>query len=710
VVRVRIGSEERTLTWDEWEQQVRSGRIPARSEVQIEAITGDGWVQAGDLEMYTSLREGSVRAFEGSGAIPIATALLVGINIRIWWSQLWLPPARDTLLGQCLAGHASVLEGGEGWRMLATGFCHTDLMHIGANLLWMVFAGWGVERALGWANLVTLFVSSVVVGSLLSILFAPETSALGASGGVFGLVAAVIVLGFARPDVLPEDRRGVYGFAMFPYLLIMFLGGLTDDSIANWAHFGGMITGGLLATVLDPVGLQRRRGWNARWQGLVASLMVLMILVPAVAGPRIQLLVDERDARAAFSKVKPTTPDTAYHALRYRVPAGWRPAVNSAGDPAFRSPVRGTTRSWAVMERTERQPLDPAALLDRWRERLERGHPEVQWTDAVPESLGTFAGLGATAHLSSEQGDKTLHWWGTSRGLYSLQVVSEVDDAHAGRVQPLLRRLREQITWDDPESLRDAIWEHERRPSRSSRAELARVLGEVGERDQSVEIWLGLIAEDPGKRAHWDGLLETLEWYPDYPDAAALWERALVEQPSAHTVDRIARGLDASGASQTADGLVDLAWATDPGNRSLKRLRRGRGQSTALDPETLMPWERAIDPADGTPRATIAIPEAELTLVRAEANGRAQAAEHARIEAAAAAWIADSERRDLPAALLYLRFGWIPDELPEALDRLADDFDRVPQSPPPWLSERLRAAVEAEPSAAERLRSLAASP
>ena len=206
------------------------------------------------------------------------------------------------------------------------------------------------------------------------------------------------------------------------------------------------------------------------------------------------------------------------------------------------------------------------------------------------------------------------------------------------------------------------------------------------------------------------GLLETLEWYPDYPDAAALWERALVEQPSAHTVDRIARGLDASGASQTADGLVDLAWATDPGNRSLKRLRRGRGQSTALDPETLMPWERAIDPADGTPRATIAIPEAELTLVRAEANGRAQAAEHARIEAAAAAWIADSERRDLPAALLYLRFGWIPDELPEALDRLADDFDRVPQSPPPWLSERLRAAVEAEPSAAERLRSLAASP
>ena len=707
MVRIRIGGEERTLTWDEWEQHVRQGRVPKDAEVLFEPVTEDRWVLAGELEMYTSLQGDSPPASTVWTSAPIATALLVGINIRIWWTQLWIVPAADLVNTQCLAAHGAILEGGQGWRAIAMGFCHTDFMHIAANLLWMAFAGWGVERALGRRNLVAIFIGSVLAGSLLSIAFAPATAALGASGGVFGLVAAVIVLGFFRPQVLPDDRRGMYGFAMFPYLAIMFLGGWMDDNIANWAHFGGMVAGALLAAVLDPEHRQRRPRWNLGWQGLITALVALTIAIPLLVGPRVHLLVDASEARSAASRVpvqQDNSDSEAYRALTYAVPAGWRPGVNSAGDPSFRSTVPGSERFWTVSARTERRPLEDRELYARWRDRLERGHTDVRWTEPHAEIRSGHPGLAVTARIEGKSGARSLLWWGASRGVHSLQIVWEVEDDRSARLQPLFRRLGRQIVWSDPKALRTAIYDHNRYPSRNARVALAQAQRDIGRADESLELWLGLLEDVPASAAYWEGLLKTLEWYPDRPDAHELWQRALDEHPVTSTVLGVALGLEAKGQAPTAHGLLDLAWLMTPGDRAIKRARRSRNMPTALDPLTLRPWESVHDPVDGTIRVPPPVPE-RFTLEAAEQRGQELAREKTRIAQAAAAWVTSPEDASPPMALLYLRFGEAPADISEALTQLADEFERAAQRTPLWMPPMVADAIDDPTRLAERLRS-----
>src|SRR5690606_33637586 len=101
--------------------------------------------------------------------------------------------------------------------------------------LWLAYTGWNLERALGRVNLRMIYLASVLGGRALSILFSPETRSLGASGGVFGLVAAAVVFGFVRPELLPQRGRRVFGLALLPYLVVMFLSGLSSVGIDNWA-------------------------------------------------------------------------------------------------------------------------------------------------------------------------------------------------------------------------------------------------------------------------------------------------------------------------------------------------------------------------------------------------------------------------------------------------------------------------------------------
>jgi len=709
VVRIRIGGEEVTLSWEEWEHRVRTGQIGEQTEVQFEPVTGVSWVPAGDLEMFHSLKESAVLAFQGAGTAPIITALLIGLNIRVWWAQWWVIPLYHGVLSKCTAAHSPIMEDGEGWRLLTMGLCHNDLGHIASNMLWLGMAGWGIERALGRINLVAIFVGSVLGGSLLTIILDPGTPSLGASGGVFGCVAAVVVFGFFRPHLLPENRRGLYGVAMLPYLVIMFGLGWLNESVANWAHFGGLLSGGALAMVLDPAPLQRRPLWNAGWQSLVAAAVVLCIVAPLVAGPRIHMLIDAKTARIEQTRVVVTKNDDKpepYRSLVYRVPAGWAPKVNSAGDSAFLSRVWNVNRSWSVSTRTESRPASPELVLERWKGRLERGWDDAVWSEPEPRNVAGWEGLAASVHIGKGEDGRTLEWWATTRGLHTLQVVWEVDDASAARLRPLRDRLYANIEWKEPDDLRDANREYTHRSeSRNARKMLAKAVARVGDSEQSIELWLGLIGDEPTKRDYWDGLLETLEWYPDHPQADALWARALSERPTPRTAGAVAKGLDAAGRTSEADGLIDLAWAHDPGDRMLKRIRRGRDQSTALDAETNLPWELANDPVDGSRRVTPELPEL-LTLENARARGRDLEARAVRVEESAIAWIEDGDAQGPPISLLFLRFGETPAELPEAYEALIRDLGRLENATPSWLPEPIAEVMRAQPDLEDRLDTL----
>src|SRR5947207_4102473 len=106
--------------------------------------------------------------------------------------------------------------------------------------LWLF--GVQVERAIGRVRYLGIYLLAALGGSVCSFwLTNPRVLGVGASGAVFGLFGAYFVLArAARPDT-----SGVGGLIIVNLVL-----GLANPILDNWAHLGGLVTGGALAAAL----------------------------------------------------------------------------------------------------------------------------------------------------------------------------------------------------------------------------------------------------------------------------------------------------------------------------------------------------------------------------------------------------------------------------------------------------------------------------
>ncbi|MGL4744445.1 MAG: rhomboid family intramembrane serine protease [Dermatophilaceae bacterium] len=180
----------------------------------------------------------------------------------------------------------------EPWRFLTSAFAHGSLLHIGLNLYALWLMGTYLEPMLGRARFVVLYLLSAVGGSVLYLLMASyippaevalgvrgawTTSAVGASGAVFGLFGAYVVL-----------QRRLNRSASGMYVLIGInaaIGFIPSFNIAWQAHLGGLLTGSAAAAAVAYLGRPRTptQPGNRRlhWVGLagVGVLLVIFTLV-----------------------------------------------------------------------------------------------------------------------------------------------------------------------------------------------------------------------------------------------------------------------------------------------------------------------------------------------------------------------------------------------------------------------------------------------
>jgi rhomboid family protein len=146
------------------------------------------------------------------------------------------------------------LRNGYIWQLLTYQFMHGGLLHLLLNC-WAIYVfGREVEQSLGKKNFLILYFSSGVVGGLLQILgglWLPARfggAVVGASAGVFGLVAAFAVLYPERPltlllfFIIPVHMRAKF-LLLFSALLALFGIAFPGDNVAHAAHLGGMLTG-----------------------------------------------------------------------------------------------------------------------------------------------------------------------------------------------------------------------------------------------------------------------------------------------------------------------------------------------------------------------------------------------------------------------------------------------------------------------------------
>ncbi len=127
---------------------------------------------------------------------------------------------------------------GEWWRFITPVFLHSGILHLGMNMIAMYYIGQDVERFYGKWRYITIFILSLLGGSIASFLLNTNVS-IGASGAVFGLFGAVLyICQYYKSFISPVYRRNMFMLIGFNILFGFLLPG-----IDQMAHLGGFCVG-----------------------------------------------------------------------------------------------------------------------------------------------------------------------------------------------------------------------------------------------------------------------------------------------------------------------------------------------------------------------------------------------------------------------------------------------------------------------------------
>ena len=161
--------------------------------------------------------------------------ILIAVNFLLFIATL-IAPGLIFLLGLQPAGFLL-----RPWTILTCMFVHSGFWHIIANMLTLYFFGTYLYRLIGQGRFLMVYFGGGILGSILFILLAPSFSiAVGASGAVFALAGALVVMRpklpvliFPIPVPIPLWVAVIGGF-----LILSFL-----PYIAWQAHLGGLVLG-----------------------------------------------------------------------------------------------------------------------------------------------------------------------------------------------------------------------------------------------------------------------------------------------------------------------------------------------------------------------------------------------------------------------------------------------------------------------------------
>lgn len=141
------------------------------------------------------------------------------------------------------------LARGEIWRLLTPAFLHFGIFHVLFNSLWMWDLGRRLEFFLGRWHFLLFFIITAVAANIAQYIWSGSANFGGMSGVVYALVGFIAVRQRLAPDPAVMVPRALIGFMLF--WLVLCMSGVVDyfiaGSVANAAHLGGLIAGGLYA-------------------------------------------------------------------------------------------------------------------------------------------------------------------------------------------------------------------------------------------------------------------------------------------------------------------------------------------------------------------------------------------------------------------------------------------------------------------------------
>ena len=201
----------------------------------------------------------------------LLTYALIVVNVAIY---LWTASSRENEFDLGVA--KLLLEEGEYYRLVSSGFLHFSIFHIGMNMLLLFQLGQLLEPGIGRVRFGLLYFASLLGGSFGAVLLSPNAFSGGASGAVFGLMAAAAI---------GMHRRGVNVFqtGIGTVLILNLVITFTVPNISVGGHLGGAIAGAICGFVILAPGHAPLPKW-ASYATPIAIALVAVVGSVVIAG------------------------------------------------------------------------------------------------------------------------------------------------------------------------------------------------------------------------------------------------------------------------------------------------------------------------------------------------------------------------------------------------------------------------------------------
>lgn len=219
-------------------------------------------------------RARSFRGISVTGRRYTVTLTLVVINVLIFLAEL----AQG--VGISGGGPSSIITrgglygpsvaSGETWRIVTSGFIHESLLHVAFNMWVLWVLGVAFESYVGSRRMLIVYGVSLLWGAAGALLLSPGVLTIGASGAIFGLMGALVVMFRQRGVAVMQSGLGVL-------IVLNLVFTLTVPNVSIGGHLGGLLGGVLAGFILSGFG----RGHIAygRMNSVVAGSILVLAFV-----------------------------------------------------------------------------------------------------------------------------------------------------------------------------------------------------------------------------------------------------------------------------------------------------------------------------------------------------------------------------------------------------------------------------------------------
>jgi len=192
------------------------------------------------------------------------TRALIALNVGVYLAELANGSGINGNSGYFFEHGAlfgPLVAEGDWWRLLTSAFLHYGPIHLGLNMLALYWFGSVVEGAIGHLRFLALYLAAGLAGAAGALLFSPNAVTVGASGAIFGVLGAMLILEWLTTGRLTGNAMTL--------IIINLAFSFAVPNISVGGHLGGLAAG-----ILGTYAFAKFRHYRSPLPGIAVTALI----------------------------------------------------------------------------------------------------------------------------------------------------------------------------------------------------------------------------------------------------------------------------------------------------------------------------------------------------------------------------------------------------------------------------------------------------